>query len=86
MVLWRKSVNRTILKRIFYVLLYGSQQTTMDILTQETRGLFIPLTFAFPSLEEQGAQVVVLSHPVGERDEMVHATVLRGGGEFTFSR
>jgi thiol:disulfide interchange protein DsbD len=47
-------------------------------------GLFIPLTFAFPSLEEQGAQVVMLSHPVGERDEMVHARVLRGSGEFTF--
>ena len=26
----------------------------------------------------------MLSHPVGERDEMVHATVLRGSGEFTF--
>jgi thiol:disulfide interchange protein DsbD len=47
-------------------------------------GFFIPLTFAFPSLEEQGAQVVMLSHPVGERDEIVHATVLRGSGEFTF--
>ena len=47
-------------------------------------GLFIPLTFAFPSLEEQGAQVVMLSHPVGVRDEIVHATVLRGSGEFTF--
>jgi thiol:disulfide interchange protein DsbD len=47
-------------------------------------GLFIPLTFAFPSLEEQGAQVVMLSHPIGERDEIVHATVLRGSGEFTF--
>jgi thioredoxin:protein disulfide reductase len=47
-------------------------------------GLFIPLTFAFPSLEEQGAQVVMLSHPIGERDAMVHATVLRGSGEFTF--
>jgi len=47
-------------------------------------GLFIPLTFAFPSLEEHGAQVVMLSHPVGERDEMVHAIVLRGSGEFTF--
>ena len=47
-------------------------------------GLFIPLTFAFPSLEEQGAQVVMLSHPLGVRDEIVHATVLRGSGEFTF--
>jgi thioredoxin:protein disulfide reductase len=47
-------------------------------------GFFIPLTFAFPSLEEQGAQVVMLSHPVGERDEIVRATVLRGNGEFTF--
>src|SRR5919198_5995000 len=47
-------------------------------------GLFIPLALAFPSLEEQGAQVVMLSHPVGERDEIVRATVLRGSGEFTF--
>ena len=47
-------------------------------------GLFIPLTFAFPSLEEQGAHVVMQSHPTGERDEIVHATVLRGSGEFTF--
>ncbi len=47
-------------------------------------GLFIPLTFAFPSLEEQGAHVVMQAHPVGERDELVHATVLRGSGEFTF--
>jgi len=42
-------------------------------------GFFIPLSFAFPSLEEQGAQVVMVSHPIGERDEAVHATVLRGG-------
>ena len=47
-------------------------------------GLFIPLSFVFPSLEEQGAPVVMVSHPVGERDEMVHATVLRGSGEFAF--
>jgi thiol:disulfide interchange protein DsbD len=47
-------------------------------------GLFIPITFAFPSLEEQGAQIVMLSHPIGERDEIVHATVLRGSGEFAF--
>src|SRR5712691_5072599 len=47
-------------------------------------GLLIPLTFAFPSLEEQGAHIVMLSHPVGERDEIVHATVLRGSGQFTF--
>jgi len=47
-------------------------------------GLFIPLTFAFPNLEEQGAQVVMLSHPIGERDATVHATVLRGSGEFAF--
>jgi len=47
-------------------------------------GLFIPLTFTFPSLKEQGAHVVMLSHPVGERDEIVHATVLRGSGQFTF--
>ena len=47
-------------------------------------GLFIPLTFAFPSLEEQGAHVIMQSHPAGERDEIVHATVLRGSGEFAF--
>ena len=47
-------------------------------------GLFIPLTFAFPSLEAQGVHVIIQSHPTGERDETVHATVLRGSGEFTF--
>jgi thiol:disulfide interchange protein DsbD len=47
-------------------------------------GLFIPLTFAFPSLAEQGVQVIMLSHPPGVRDEIVQATVLRGSGEFTF--
>jgi thiol:disulfide interchange protein len=47
-------------------------------------GLFIPLTFGFTSLEEQGAHIVMQSHPTGEQDEIVHATVLRGSGEFTF--
>src|SRR5262249_46664799 len=47
-------------------------------------GLFIPLTFSFSSLEEQRAHIVMQSHPTGERDETVHATVLRGSGEFTF--
>src|SRR5215470_7783364 len=32
-------------------------------------GFFIPLSFAFPSLERQGTQVVMVSHPAGERDE-----------------
>ena len=47
-------------------------------------GFFIPLSFAFPSLEEQGAQVVVVLHPAGAKDNVVHATVLRGTGEFVF--
>jgi len=47
-------------------------------------GFFIPLSFTFPGLEEQGAQAVMVSRPVGERDEVVHATVLRGRGEFAF--
>jgi len=47
-------------------------------------GFFIPLSFTFPGLEEQGAQAVMVSRPVGERDEVVHATVLRGSGEFAF--
>ena len=47
-------------------------------------GFFIPLSFAFPSLEEQGAQVFMVCHPGGERDEVVHATVLRGRGDFAF--
>jgi len=47
-------------------------------------GFFIPLSFTFPSLEEQGAQVIMVSRPAGERDEVVHATVLRGSGEFAF--
>jgi thiol:disulfide interchange protein DsbD len=47
-------------------------------------GFFIPLSFAFPSLEAQGARVVMVSRPAGERDEVVHAIVLRGSGEFAF--
>ena len=47
-------------------------------------GFFIPLAFTFPHLAAQGVQVVMVSHPLGERDEVVHATVLRGSGEFVF--
>jgi thiol:disulfide interchange protein DsbD len=47
-------------------------------------GLLIPLAFTFTSLEEQGAQVIMLSKPAGERDDKVHATVLRGQGVFGF--
>ena len=47
-------------------------------------GFFIPLSFTFPGLAEQGVQVVMVSHPAGERDEVVRATVIRGSGEFVF--
>ena len=47
-------------------------------------GFFIPLSFTFPSLEAQGVQVVMVSHPPGEREDVARATVLRGSGEFIF--
>jgi thiol:disulfide interchange protein DsbD len=47
-------------------------------------GLLIPLAFSFSHLEERGARVTRLSRPAGERDEQVHATVLRGKGVFAF--
>jgi thiol:disulfide interchange protein DsbD len=54
-------------------------------LDQGDEGLLIPFAFMFTSLEERGAQVVMLSQPSGTRDEKARATVLRGRGEFTFS-
>jgi thiol:disulfide interchange protein DsbD len=47
-------------------------------------GIFIPLTFAFDSLQEHGFQVTEVSRPTGTRDDLVHATVLRGSGGFEF--
>lgn len=47
-------------------------------------GLFIPLAFAFDSLEEGGFQVTEISRPLGTRDDIVHATVLRNSGAFEF--
>ena len=47
-------------------------------------GLFIPLAFAFDSLEEGGFQVTEISRPSGTRDDIVHATVLRNSGAFEF--
>lgn len=47
-------------------------------------GLFIPLAFAFDSLEDGGFRVVEISRPSGARDEIVHATVLRESGAFEF--
>lgn len=47
-------------------------------------GLFIPLAFAFDSLEERGFRVVEVSRPAGIRDDIVHATVLRDSGAFEF--
>ena len=47
-------------------------------------GLLIPLSFTFASLEAQGARVIMLSSPPGERDDTYHATVLRGKGHFLF--
>jgi thiol:disulfide interchange protein DsbD len=53
-------------------------------LDQGDEGFLIPFSFRFAPLEERGAQVVMLSHPAGERDDKVGATVLRGQGEFGF--
>jgi thiol:disulfide interchange protein DsbD len=47
-------------------------------------GLFIPLAFAFDSLEEGGFRVTEVSRPSGTRDDIVHATVLRESGVFEF--
>lgn len=47
-------------------------------------GFLIPFAFAFPALEEHGGQVVSVAPPAGQRDALVHATVLRGHGEFVF--
>ena len=82
--LWHKSVKRALQRSIPYGLAVLIPPNHHGYLDTGDEGLFIPLTFAFPSLEEQGAQVVMLSHPIGVRDEIVHATVLRGSGEFTF--
>ena len=48
-------------------------------------GLLIPLTFTFPDLEAKKIRIEELSRPVGKRDNTVHATVLRGNGQFTFN-
>lgn len=47
-------------------------------------GTLIPLAFSFAPLEERGVRVTRISRPAGERDEKVHATVLRGQGVFAF--
>lgn len=47
-------------------------------------GLYLPLVLTFPGLEARGVQVTLLAQPPGEREEAVHATVLRGAGAFTF--
>ena len=47
-------------------------------------GLFIPLAFAFDSLETRGFRVTEVSRPPGTRDDIVHATVLRNSGAFEF--
>ena len=47
-------------------------------------GLFIPLAFAFDSLQQRGFTISELSRPLGTRDELVHATVLRDSGVFEF--
>ena len=47
-------------------------------------GLLIPFTFTFTPFEQHGIRVILLSPPPGKRDDKVHATVLRGGGKFTF--
>ena len=47
-------------------------------------GFFLPLSFAFPLLEEQGVRIEMTAHPPGERDDIVRATILRSTGEFVF--
>ena len=47
-------------------------------------GLFIPLAFAFASLQERGFGITEVSRPLGTRDDLVHATVLRDSGVFEF--
>lgn len=47
-------------------------------------GLFIPLAFAFDSLEKRGFRVTEVSRPAGIRDDLVRATVLRNNGTFEF--
>ncbi len=47
-------------------------------------GFFLPLLFTFPLLEKQGVQLEMVAHPVGERDDIARATVLRNTGEFIF--
>lgn len=47
-------------------------------------GLYLPLVLTFPALEARGIQVTLLTQPPGEREEHVHATVLRGEGAYTF--
>ena len=47
-------------------------------------GLFIPLAFAFDSLQERRFRVIEVSRPSGTRDDIVHARVLRNSGVFEF--
>ena len=47
-------------------------------------GLFIPLAFDFDSLRQGGFRIIEVSRPLGTRDELVHATVLRNSGVFEF--
>ena len=47
-------------------------------------GLFIPLAFTFTPLQERGFEITEVSRPLGTRDDLVHATVLRDSGVFEF--
>lgn len=47
-------------------------------------GFLIPLRFSFDALEARGFRVSEIDRPRGVRDEEVHATVLRGRGDFAF--
>ena len=47
-------------------------------------GLFIPLEFDFGSLRLAGFGITEVSRPLGTRDELVHAAVLRERGVFEF--
>lgn len=47
-------------------------------------GYFIPLSFAFPDLEQKGIEAEITSVTPGVRDEKVRAQVLRGRADFAF--
>lgn len=47
-------------------------------------GFYIPLSFSFPTLEGPNSRLLLHTRPTGIRDEVAHATILRGYGAFYF--